>query len=192
LRAVLVGNAMKNLLFEPVEYKIEQTALGVWRSHLSEQGRYFTEFRSHAELLGLPLIHHTRGINPETGRRKVAKGWLAVGRLAYGGIAIGQASCGLIGIGQASFGLLFAFAQAAVGYYALGQLAIAGGFALGQLGLGQVVIAQFGVGEWVLAQAGFGFHLWTTEQQDPAAVEFFRSLLSRFFLAFAPAPLGPE
>lgn len=183
---------MANLLLQPVEYKVERTALGVWRSHLSENGAYFTEFRSHAEWLGLPLVNYTRGVNPETGRLKTAKGWLAVGRLAFGGLAVGQASCGLIGIGQASFGLFFAFAQAAAGYYALGQLAVAWGFALGQFGLAQVVIAQLGIGEWVLAQAGYGLHVWTPEYQDPAAVEFFRTLLSRFSAPLPLGPMGPE
>ena len=60
---------MKNLLLQPVEFKVERTAWGSWRRHLSEEGRYFAEFRSHAELLGWPLLHYTHGVNPQTGRR---------------------------------------------------------------------------------------------------------------------------
>ncbi|MDP2970222.1 MAG: hypothetical protein Q8P64_13595, partial [Deltaproteobacteria bacterium] len=89
-------SAMKNLLLEKVEYKIETTSFGTWRRFVYPNGKYFAEFRSHATFWGLPLLHYTRGICPETGRRVVAKGIMAVGRLAMGALAIGQASFGLI------------------------------------------------------------------------------------------------
>jgi hypothetical protein len=167
---------MNNLLLEPVRYQVERTAAGVWRRHLSASGAYFAEFRSHAEVLGWPLLHHTRGIDPETGRRRVARGVIAVGRLAVGGVAIGQASFGLIGIGQATGGLLFGCGQLAVGYLALGQLAIAWEMAVGQLALAQVAIGQLGIGERVLAQAGFGSQVWSMERTDPAALAYFQGL----------------
>lgn len=72
---------MGNLLLEEVEYKIDQTNLGIWRRYLYPNGAGFCEFKSHATLFGLPLIHYTYGKNPETGKRVVAKGIIAVGRI---------------------------------------------------------------------------------------------------------------
>jgi hypothetical protein len=74
--------------------------------------------------LGLPLLHYTRGICPETGRRIIAKGVLAVGRLAMGVLAIGHASFGAIAIGQLGLGILLGLGQGATGLYAVGQVAL--------------------------------------------------------------------
>ena len=167
---------MKNLLLQPVEYKIEKTAWGIWRRHLSEKGSYFAEFTSHAELLGLPLLHYTRGINPQTGRRKTARGVIAVGRVAVGGIACGQAAFGLCAIGQAGFGVLFGLGQACSGLYAVGQLALGVGFGAGQLATGYTAIGQLAIGEYVLAQLGIGTYLWTPGESDPEAVAHFTLL----------------
>ncbi len=167
---------MKNQLLEPVEYKIERTALGVWRRFLYPNGQHFSEFRSHANLLGLHLVHYTSGICPETGHRITAKGVLAIGRLAVGGLAIGHASAGLIAVGQAGLGLLFGLGQAATGYYALGQLALAWDFAIGQAAMAEVVVAQIGLGDWVLAQIGIGEHVWDQSAADPRAVAYFQEL----------------
>lgn len=169
----------KNMLLEKVEYQVERTALGVWRRHLTENGAYFAEFRSHGELLGLPLIHYTRGICPDTGRRITAKGVIAVGRLAVGGIAIGHASMGLLAIGQAAVGLLGGLGQAATGMIAVGQLALAASYGLGQLATGEVVIGQLAWGEYVLAQVGYGEHVWSQERADPEAAAFFHDLVIR-------------
>ncbi len=72
---------MNNRLLEKVEYQIVKIRIGVWRRHLAPSGAYFAEFRSHGQVFGLPLLHYTRGIRPDTGRRIVAKGVVAVGRL---------------------------------------------------------------------------------------------------------------
>ncbi|NIA14655.1 MAG: hypothetical protein GWP08_11295 [Nitrospiraceae bacterium] len=171
---------MRNMMLEDIEYVVEETGLGTWRRFIYENGQRFSEFTSHARVLGWPLIHVTYGRCPETGRRIVAKGVIAIGRLAVGGIAIGHASMGLVAIGQLGVGLLFGLAQAATGLLAVGQLAIGLKLALGQLGIGQVVIAQLGIGRFVLAQAGAGVNVWSMSRSDPAAVEFFSSILSWF------------
>jgi len=95
---------MKNLLLEDVEYKIEKTRLGIWRRYMYPSGAYFAEFQSYREVMGLSLIHYTRGICPDTGRRIIARGVIAVGRLAAGIIGIGQLATGCITIGQLAFG----------------------------------------------------------------------------------------
>lgn len=170
---------MKNLLLENIEYKTEKTRWGVWRRFLYPTGAHFAEFKSHGRLLGLPLMHYTRGINPETGKRVVAKGIIAVGRLAVGGLAIGHASAGLIAIGQLGLGVILGLGQLSTGAYALGQVAIAAMFGIGQIATGQVAIGQIGIGEYVLAQIGIGEHVWSPDRADPEAVEFFKSLWSQ-------------
>ncbi len=167
---------MNNRLNQKIDYKIETTGLGRWRRYLYPNGQSFSEFRSHAEFLGWPVLHYTYGICPETGRRVVAKGVVAMGRLAVGGLAIGHASLGIIAIGQLGLGLLLGLAQLATGYYALGQAALAVQFGIGQLATGETAIGQIAFGQYVLAQIGWGEYVWQQESADPMAVEYFKGL----------------
>jgi hypothetical protein len=98
---------MENLLYETIDYKIEETALGTWKSFLGFNGQLFREFTSHRQIFGMPLLHYTYGRDPKTGRRKVARGFFAVGRIAIGVFPVGQLAIGIIPIGQAAFGLIF-------------------------------------------------------------------------------------
>src|SRR5437868_9866342 len=91
---------MKVAAPEEIAYTTDETGLGVWRRFTYPNGQVFAEFVSHQWLLGLPLVHFTWGRCPETGRRVVATGIVAVGRLARGVVAIGHASVGVIAIGQ--------------------------------------------------------------------------------------------
>ncbi len=168
---------MRNALLEPVEYKIDRTARGTWKSFMFPNGHTYREFTSHGRLLGLPLVHYTSGICPETGRRRVARGVFAFGRVAVGIFAFGHAAFGIVAFGQAGLGLALGIGQASCGLLALGQLAIGGIFGIGQLATGWVAIGQLAAGHWVLAQLGLGSHVWMPRHADPAAVEFFRSLL---------------
>ena len=174
---------MGNLLLEEVEYKIEETNLGIWRRYMYSDGNSFHEFKSHTTLLGLPLVHYTCGRNPETGRRITAKGIIAIGRFACGFIAIGHASFGLLAIGQLAIGLVFGLGQVATGLAAIGQVAIAAYLGLGQVVTGYIAIGQFGIGRYVLAQAGLGEFVWCTKRADPQAIEFFKALsIIRYFI----------
>jgi len=172
---------MENLLLERVEYQTETTHFGTWRRYLYPTGAYFAEFKSHSTFLGLPLVHYTRGICPETGKRIVAKGIIGVGRLATGILAVGQASFGVVAIGQLGLGLLLGLGQGSTGWIAVGQLAVGLYFGLGQMATGAVAIGQLGLGNYVLAQIGFGAHVWSTKGSDPEAIEFFKTFLCRFF-----------
>ncbi len=175
---------MQNLLLEKVEYKVEETTHGVWRRFFYPNGHYFAEFRSHAQAFGMPFLHYTRGKCPETGRRIVARGFIAVGRISTGVIAVGQASAGIVAIGQASAGLLLSLAQVSAAMYAVGQIAVGILFGLGQLATGSTAAGQLALGNYVLAQVGFGEHLWTAERADPEAVRHFQNLwssISSFF-----------
>lgn len=169
---------MKNLLLEKVEYKVERTYFGSWRTYVYETGARFAEFKSHDGILGLPFIHYTAGICPETGKRLVARGIIAVGRKAVGVIAVGQAAAGVLALGQLAVGAV-ALGQAAFAIAAVGQLAVAIVFGLGQVATGYVAIGQFAVGYYTFAQFGFGEHVWSTRSADPVAVDLFKNLFCK-------------
>ncbi len=159
-----------------VEYEITQTSFGTWRRYVYPTGNRFAEFRSAATVAGWPLVHYTCGPCPETGKRIVAKGVIAVGRLAVGALAVGQASLGLIAVGQAGIGLLFGLGQLTSGIACVGQVAIGVSFALGQVAVASTAIGQVAKGTYVLAQVGFGEFVWSMKRADPAAVHHFRQL----------------
>ncbi|MFA5239371.1 MAG: hypothetical protein WC476_06645 [Phycisphaerae bacterium] len=167
---------MGNLLLEKIEYKIEETKSGTWRRYLYTSGASFHEFKSHKILFGLPLVHFTYGKCPETGRRKIAKGIIAIGRLACGFIAIGHASLGLIAIGQLAIGVLFGLGQASSGALAIGQMAIGAYLAFGQLAIGYAAIGQFALGKYVIAQMGAGEAVWSMGHSSRQAIEFFKTI----------------
>lgn len=167
----------ENLLLGDIQYKFEETHLGTWRRFMYPNGQVFSEYVSHASLFGLPLVHYTHGRCPETGKRIVAKGVIAVGRLAVGLVAIGQASMGLVAVGQLAIGLLFGLGQAATGVICVGQLALGLLFGLGQFTTGYVAIGQFAFGQYVLAQLGEGLHIWDVRGIDAAAEDFFAPLM---------------
>lgn len=138
---------------------LNQTLKNIWNSGY--------EWRTEAEIFGLPLVHIAVGRERETGKFLVAKGI----------IAIGQFAIGVIAIGQFAVGLLFALAQFAVGFFAVAQFALGLFFGLGQFATGFICIAQFGVGDYVLAQVGYGKHVWSATIKDLQAFEYFNNLL---------------
>jgi len=168
---------MDNMLLHEVEYKVDQTPRGTWRRFAYPTGQYFEEFVSHKKFLGLPLIHFTRGRCPDTGRRIIAKGIIAIGRLAVGVVAVGHASAGIVAIGQLAIGLLFGLGQLSTGAVAIGQMALGAAVGIGQMATGRIAIGQFGIGQYVLAQKGIGTHVWDTQGASEVAREFFKGLL---------------
>jgi hypothetical protein len=67
--------------------------------------------------------------------------------------------------------------MAATGIVAVGQLAVAAIFGLGQVATGFVAIGQVGLGRYVLAQLGFGTDVWDMRGASPVAQQLFRALL---------------
>lgn len=171
--------ANPNVLRNDVEYVIQQTANGIWRRYLYPNGRRFAEFKSYLNVGGLPLVHYTYGVCPQTGRRITAHGIVAVGRVASGVIAIGQFAIGLVAIGQLSIGLLLALGQASFAPYCMGQLAVGLFFGAGQFAVGQIAIGQFAYGKYVLAQIGFGKHVIDVHGVDAVAKSFFLGLIGQ-------------
>lgn len=123
------------------------------------------EWRSQQTVYGYPLVHIAFGKDAR-GKRRVAKGFIAIGQFALGVITVAQFGVGLLfGFGQFIFGLT-ALAQFAGGI-AIGV----GQFASGYVAIGQIVVAKFG-----LAQTGLAEFLWSPSRRDPEAVEYFRHL----------------
>ncbi len=128
------------------------------------------EYRSKRRLCGLPLLHITGGIDPETGKQREAHGFVAVGGrargvfafgvvargwFAFGGVAMGLVAFGGVGLGLVSFGGLALGLLLAYGVLGLGIFAI-GGLAAGYHAVGGLALGWHGVGATVLAHQGYG------------------------------------
>ena len=135
---------------------------------------YGYEYRSKTTLFGLPLIHIANGIDPRTGRKRVAKGIIAIGDtavgmvafggVAFGGIAIGGAAIGLITLGGLSVGLLFALGGGAIG-----------GIAIGGGAIGVVAYGGGAIGYYAAGGGAWGVHAYGGNVQDPEALAFFQN-----------------
>ena len=123
------------------------------------------EWKSEATFVGVPWVHVARG-RDANGRRRVAKGVVAVGQFAVVAVTIAQFGIGVV----------FGFGQFVAGLTAVGQFAGGALFGLGQFASGEMAVGQFAAGVWVLAQFGLGRHVWSLNRKDPEAIEFFRAL----------------
>jgi hypothetical protein len=164
------------VLLQKVEFQTEENALGTWQRYLSAGGRYYAEFKSHRRMFGMPLLHYTHGRNPRTGRRTIAVGVVAVGRIAVGVFPVGQVAIGLCPVGQLSLGLIFGIGQLATGVAAIGQLALGVLFGAGQFATGYIAIGQFALGFYALGQVAVGAHVFSMKVKDAAARHFFHFL----------------
>jgi hypothetical protein len=124
---------------------------------------YSYEYRSSTTILGWPLLHVCSGIDPATGRLRIARGVVAIGNVAVGVLAIGGLACGLFTVGGASIGLLLAVGGAALGL----------GVSVGGLAVGSIAIGGAAVG-FVYAVGGgaFGPSVIDGRQCDQAARDF--------------------
>jgi hypothetical protein len=123
-------------------------------------------YSSKAQILGIPLLDIAYGVDPVTGRMRVAKGIVAIGQisiglfsfggLAMGGLAFGGLAIGAIALGGASFGAILALGGVAAGYSAIGGAA---------------------VGHYAMGGAGFGTHVIDATQQSPEAFRYFSDTL---------------
>jgi len=91
-------------------------------------------------LWGMPLVHVAIGIDPVTGRKRVARGMVAVGNVAVGVLAVGGIAAGGMTIGGVSIGLI------SLGGVAIGLLAALGGSAIGSIALGGAALGFVAVG----------------------------------------------
>jgi predicted Ser/Thr protein kinase len=132
------------------------------------------EYRSPATLWGYPIVHIATGINPVTMKRRIAKGWIAIGDIAIGGFALGGMAYGVTAIGGCALGLLTLGGVSLGLLLAIGGMAI-GGLALGGAAVGIIAIGGGAVGVYALGGGVFGVFGLGGNIQDPHAVRFFGS-----------------
>lgn len=166
---------------EELEKMRKDDELPAWQRKLiqSTQG---VDWKSRAKIFGWPVIHIATGFEPKTGKKRIAKGWFAVGDVAVGGFAMGGlgvgligaggAGVGLVGIGGAGIGLLMGAGGAATGLVACGGGAIgglatgggaAGGVAIGGGAVGHVAIGGGAYGNYVISGHGISPPNWMNE-----------------------------
>jgi predicted Ser/Thr protein kinase len=118
--------------------------------------RFGFEYRSRAELFGVPWIHVASGWDPQTGRPRCARGIIAVGPRALGGLAIGGAATGVFAMGGLSIGF-FSLGGCALGILlAIGGCAIGTGISAGGMALGPIALGGCAVGIVAAGGAAFG------------------------------------
>lgn len=116
------------------------------------------EYRSEVEIFGWPLIHITRGYDPQSGKRYVSKGLIAIGEISIGLVAIGGFALGAVAIGGMGIGLI------AIGGLAAGLIAF-GGLAFGiSVAIGAIAFSfMYAVG--VLAHAQYVINLFRVDRE---------------------------
>src|ERR1039458_6190933 len=149
--------------------RVKTIATGMGRPGEAPAPARDRNYRSKQTLFGLPLVHVAWGIDPATGRPRVAKGIVALGPVAYGVTAVGFSAwglcpCGLVAGGFWATGLFavgfWVVGLAAAGFHAVGLLALGSWHTVGlvvagpsPIGLERIVIGKGTVG--VLFEAAF-------------------------------------
>jgi hypothetical protein len=141
------------------------------------EGRMFGyEYRSNLHFGSLPFLHIAYGLDPFTGRKRVAKGVIAIGDIAVGIVALGGCAFGGITLGGCAIGLI-SLGGLAIGLgLAIGGLAI-GSLALGGGAVGLVALGGGAYGYYALGGGAGGTHVLSAAVRDPQALEFFRHWL---------------
>ena len=91
-------------------------------SPVARQAIFGKEFRSKTTIAGIPLVHIAIGIDPATGKKRVAKGIIAIGDIAVGVLAFGGVAVGGIAFGGVAAGLTAFGGAAASIFLAIGGL----------------------------------------------------------------------
>lgn len=134
---------LKNTLQEPLA---RSSSRAFYSKLLCEK---FYEYKSETSFMGLPVVHICQGINPQTGKRSVAKGIIAIGDFSVGVFCFGVVSLGLCSIGYVSIGALGA----------LGILSISGLFATGCVSIAGIAIGLMAFGYYALGLVAIGYYI---------------------------------
>ena len=131
------------------------------------------EYRSKRELFGLPLLHIAMGVDLKTGKKKIAKGIVAIGDIAkgvfaFGGVAMGGFAFGGVALGIFPLGGL-ALGLVSIGGLGIGLLAAYGGLAVAPIAMGGLAIGYYATGG-----GAYGVHAYGGNSRDPIARQFFR------------------
>jgi hypothetical protein len=130
------------------------------------------EYRSRTTLFGWPLLHLAIGVDPATGRRRCAKGIIAIGSaprgiIAFGDFAVGVIACGIFGYGLVSISVV------AVGVIAIGSVAAGVLLAMGGVAVGAVAFGGAAFGFYANGAIAWGAHALSPNAYDPQADAFF-------------------
>jgi hypothetical protein len=130
------------------------------------------EYRSKTTLFGWPLVHVVTGVDPATGRKRTAKGIIAMGNsprgvIAFGDVAVGVIACGIFGYGLVSLSVV------AVGVVALGSLAVGMLLAMGGVAVAPVAVGGAVFGYYANGALAWGKHPLAPGLSDPLAEKFF-------------------
>jgi hypothetical protein len=145
--------------------------------------RFGYEYRSKTTVFGWPLVHIATGMDPMTGKKRIAKGIIAMGDVAIGVVACGGCAFGGFALGGLAIGV-FSIAGMAIGLLAAFGGGAIGGIAVGGGAFGVIAVGGGAVGYYATGGGAYGIHPLGGNVQDPVAKEFFESfpINSRFVL----------
>jgi len=115
------------------------------------------DYKSKTKLFGLPLVNVAHGVDPATGKIRVARGFVAIGGRARGVFALGGEAIGVFAVGGAAIGV-FAIGGFGIGLCALSGVAVGLILASGGLAVGGIAVGGMAVGYYALGGMGFGVH----------------------------------
>ena len=130
------------------------------------------DYKSKTTVLGWPLVHICYGIDPQTGRKRVARGVIAIGDLAVGVFAAGGMAMGGVTFGGMTLGILSTGGMAVGLLAAIGGFAV-GGFAWGGCAVGGIAMGGMAVGYYAFGGGAYGAHTLSGMGRDPVAAAFF-------------------
>ncbi len=145
------------------------------------------EYRSQRTFLGLPLVHVITGRRWPGQKARAAKGWIAMGDIAYGGLVMGGLGIGAIAFGGIALGLftwggislalLLGCGGIATGLLSFGGLS--GGYlAFGGIALGYYAIGGFVRGVYAMGGNADGRYVITEGREDLTEEEFWENVFS--------------
>ena len=137
------------------------------------------EYRSKTMLFGMPLLHIAIGANPATGRKRSAKGIIALGSAPRGVIAFGDIAVGVVACGIVSFGVV-STSVVAVGVVALGSASVGLLLAVGGVAMAPVAMGGAAFGYYASGTIAAGMHAIGSGSSDPLAGKFFNTWADKF------------
>src|SRR5207302_6335486 len=103
------------------------------------------EYRSKSQLFGLPMVHIVHGVDPRTGKTRIARGIFAFGGRARGIFAFGGEAIGVVAFGGFAGGGI-ALGGCGSGLCSLSGLALALVFGYGGIVMAPVALGGMAVG----------------------------------------------
>jgi hypothetical protein len=156
------------------------TIAGVATSLSPEVSRKLSfEYRSKTTLFGWPLLHVATGVDPATGRKRSAKGIIAVGTaprgiIAFGDVAVGVIACGIFGYGLISISVV------AVGVIACGSVAVGLFMGMGGVAFAPIAVGGAAFGYYANGAVAWGKHALSPHLYDAQAAAFFQPHAAKF------------